>query len=107
MAVVDAEQVRAAVTVALDAAMDAMVNEIARRVVAALQAASAGGSKSAAAAARRTAPPSAYARAGSPTGRNPSGASTRCAFAPLYWDWKRADPKLNSPLRIRVRPRSQ
>jgi len=33
---VDAEQVRAAVTVALDAAMEAMVDEIARRVVAAL-----------------------------------------------------------------------
>jgi CheY-like chemotaxis protein len=36
VAVVDAEQVRAAVTVALDAAMDNMVDEIARRVVAAL-----------------------------------------------------------------------
>ena len=36
VAVVDAEQVRAAVTVALDAAMEAMVDEIARRVVAAL-----------------------------------------------------------------------
>jgi CheY-like chemotaxis protein len=37
VAVVDAEQIRAAVTVALDASMDAMVDEIARRVVAALQ----------------------------------------------------------------------
>jgi CheY-like chemotaxis protein len=37
VAVVDAEQVRAAVTVALDASMDAMVGEIARRVIAALQ----------------------------------------------------------------------
>lgn len=37
IAVVDAEQVRAAVTVALDAAMGAMVDEIARRVLAALQ----------------------------------------------------------------------
>jgi CheY-like chemotaxis protein len=36
IAVVDAEQVRAAVTVALDAAMDSMVDEIARRVLAAL-----------------------------------------------------------------------
>lgn len=36
IAVVDAEQVRAAVTVALDASMDAMVDEIARRVLAAL-----------------------------------------------------------------------
>jgi CheY-like chemotaxis protein len=36
VAVVDAEQVRAAVTVALDASMDAMVDEIARRVLAAL-----------------------------------------------------------------------
>ena len=36
VAVVDAEQVRAAVTVALDAAMGNMVDEIARRVVAAL-----------------------------------------------------------------------
>jgi len=36
VAVVDAEQVRAAVTVALDAAMGSMVDEIARRVVAAL-----------------------------------------------------------------------
>lgn len=38
VAVVDEEQVRAAVTVALDGAMDAMVSEIARRVVATLQA---------------------------------------------------------------------
>jgi CheY-like chemotaxis protein len=37
VAVVDAEQVRAAVMVALDAAMDAMAEEISRRVVAALQ----------------------------------------------------------------------
>lgn len=37
VAVVDAEQIRAAVTVALDASMDAMANEIALRVVAALQ----------------------------------------------------------------------
>jgi CheY-like chemotaxis protein len=36
VAVVDAEQVRAAVTVALDGAMEAMVDEIARRVLAAL-----------------------------------------------------------------------
>ena len=36
VAVVDEEQVRAAVTVALDASMDAMVDEIARRVLAAL-----------------------------------------------------------------------
>jgi CheY-like chemotaxis protein len=36
VAVVDAEQVRAAVTVALDASMEAIVDEIARRVVAAL-----------------------------------------------------------------------
>jgi CheY-like chemotaxis protein len=38
VAVVDAEQVRAAVTVALDGAMEAMVSEISRRVVAMLQA---------------------------------------------------------------------
>jgi CheY-like chemotaxis protein len=38
VAVVDEEQVKAAVTVALDASMEAMVEEIARRVVAALQA---------------------------------------------------------------------
>jgi CheY-like chemotaxis protein len=38
IAVVDAEQVRAAVTLALDAAMSAMVEEIARRVLAALNA---------------------------------------------------------------------
>ncbi len=37
VAVVDAEQVRAAVTVALDAAMDKMVDEIARRVLSALR----------------------------------------------------------------------
>jgi CheY-like chemotaxis protein len=37
VAVVDAEQVRAAVMVALDASIDAMVEEISRRVVAALQ----------------------------------------------------------------------
>jgi hypothetical protein len=37
VAVVDAEQVRAAVTVALDASMDAMAEEITRRVLAALQ----------------------------------------------------------------------
>jgi CheY-like chemotaxis protein len=37
VAVVDSEQVRAAVTVALDAAMESMVEEIARRVVAALE----------------------------------------------------------------------
>ena len=37
VAVVDAEQVRAAVTLALDAAMGSMVDEIARRVLAALQ----------------------------------------------------------------------
>ncbi len=37
VAVVDEEQVRAAVTVALDGAMDAIVSEIARRVVATLQ----------------------------------------------------------------------
>jgi response regulator RpfG family c-di-GMP phosphodiesterase len=37
VAVIDAEQVRAAVTVALDAAMENMVEEITRRVVAALQ----------------------------------------------------------------------
>jgi CheY-like chemotaxis protein len=38
IAVVDAEQVRAAVTLALDAAMGSMVDEIARRVLAALNA---------------------------------------------------------------------
>jgi hypothetical protein len=38
VAVVDGEQVRAAVTLALDAAMGSMVDEIARRVLAALQA---------------------------------------------------------------------
>ncbi len=38
VAVVDEEQVRAAVTVALDSSMDAMIGEISRRVVAALQA---------------------------------------------------------------------
>jgi CheY-like chemotaxis protein len=38
VAVVDGEQVRAAVTVALDASMDAMVEEITRRVLAALSA---------------------------------------------------------------------
>ncbi len=38
VAVVDSEQVRAAVTVALDAAMDTIVDEIAGRVLAALQA---------------------------------------------------------------------
>jgi CheY-like chemotaxis protein len=38
VAVVDEEQVRAAVTVALDASMESMVEEIARRVVTALQA---------------------------------------------------------------------
>ena len=37
VAVVDSEQVRAAVTLALDGAMDSMVDEIARRVLAALQ----------------------------------------------------------------------
>jgi CheY-like chemotaxis protein len=37
VAVVDAEQLRAAVTVALDASMEAMVEEITRRVVAVLQ----------------------------------------------------------------------
>jgi CheY-like chemotaxis protein len=37
VAVVDSEQVRAAVTVALDGAMEAMVEEIARRVLTALQ----------------------------------------------------------------------
>ena len=37
IAVVDEEQVRAAVTVALDGSMEAIVNEIARRVVTALQ----------------------------------------------------------------------
>ena len=37
VAVVDAEQVRAAVTVALDAAMESMVDEISRRVLIALQ----------------------------------------------------------------------
>jgi CheY-like chemotaxis protein len=37
VAVVDEEQVRAAVTLALDGAMDSMVSEISRRVVAALQ----------------------------------------------------------------------
>jgi len=36
VAVVDAEQVRAAVTVALDAAMDSMVDEISRRVLSAI-----------------------------------------------------------------------
>jgi CheY-like chemotaxis protein len=38
VAVVDSEQVRAAVTVALDGAMETMVEEVTRRVVAALQA---------------------------------------------------------------------
>lgn len=37
VAVVDAEQVKAAVTIALDTAMDAIVDEIARRVLTALQ----------------------------------------------------------------------
>jgi CheY-like chemotaxis protein len=37
VAVVDAEQVRAAITLALDGAMESMVDEIARRVVTALQ----------------------------------------------------------------------
>jgi CheY-like chemotaxis protein len=50
VAVVDEEQVRAAVTVALDAGMDAIVSEIARRVVAALQSYPPEASKSAAAA---------------------------------------------------------
>lgn len=38
VAVVDTEQIRAAVTIALDASMESMVNEIARRVVSALTA---------------------------------------------------------------------
>jgi CheY-like chemotaxis protein len=50
VAVVDEEQVRAAVTVALDAGMDAIVSEISRRVVAALQSHPPEASKSAAAA---------------------------------------------------------
>jgi CheY-like chemotaxis protein len=53
LAVVDAEQVRAAVTVALDASMASMVDEIARRVLTALQS-----RKPEAAAAGAAAPPS-------------------------------------------------
>jgi CheY-like chemotaxis protein len=45
VAVVDEEQVRAAVTVALDGAMEAIVDQIARRVVAALQVRSPGAGK--------------------------------------------------------------
>lgn len=48
VAVVDEEQVRAAVTVALDAGMDAIVSEISRRVVAVLQSHPPEASKSAA-----------------------------------------------------------
>jgi CheY-like chemotaxis protein len=56
VAVVDEEQVRAAVTLALDGAMDSIVSEIAHRVVAVLQAHPPESSKSAAAA-PSTAPP--------------------------------------------------
>jgi CheY-like chemotaxis protein len=51
VAVVDAEQVRAAVTIALDGSMEAMVDEITRRVLAALQ------TKPAAASATESVPP--------------------------------------------------
>jgi CheY-like chemotaxis protein len=44
VAVIDEEQVRAAVTVALDASMETIVNELARRVVSALQSSQSAGS---------------------------------------------------------------
>jgi CheY-like chemotaxis protein len=56
VAVVDEEQVRAAVTVALDGAMDSIVSEISRRVVAVLQSHPPEASKSAAAAPAEPAP---------------------------------------------------
>jgi CheY-like chemotaxis protein len=56
VAVVDEEQVRAAVTMALDGAMDSIVIEISRRVVAALQSHPPGASKSAGAALSEAAP---------------------------------------------------
>jgi CheY-like chemotaxis protein len=57
VAVVDAEQVRAAVTVALDAAMDKMVDELTRRVLVAMQTGKAEAEKLAAAAPPPPAPP--------------------------------------------------
>jgi CheY-like chemotaxis protein len=57
VAVVDAEQVRAAVTVALDASMESMVDEIARRVLAALGTGKPAPDSSVALAAPRSSPP--------------------------------------------------
>jgi CheY-like chemotaxis protein len=54
--VVDAEQVRAAVTIALDAAMEKMVKEISGRVLTALQTRKSGSPQAAAAATRETSP---------------------------------------------------
>ena len=56
VAVVDEEQVRAAVTLALDGAMDSIVSEISRRVVAALQSHPSEAAKSAAATPSETEP---------------------------------------------------
>ena len=56
VAVVDEEQVRAAVTIALDGAMDSIVSEISRRVVTALQSHPPEGTKSSAAAPSEAAP---------------------------------------------------
>ena len=61
VAVIDAEQVRAAVTVALDASMDAMIEEITGRVLAVLRTKQSEASAPAAASTPATAPPVALA----------------------------------------------
>jgi CheY-like chemotaxis protein len=74
IAVVDAEQVRAAVTIALDAAMDNMVAEITRQVLAALQTDKAHGAEAGApnAAGPAIAPPHAPAAASGPAPAAPA-----------------------------------
>jgi len=66
VAVVDAEQVRAAVTVALDAAMENMVEEISKRVLAALQIRKSAGQPQPAVAAAPAAPEAAAAPKAAP-----------------------------------------
>ena len=90
VAVIDEEQVRAAVTVALDASMAVMVDEIARRVTAALAA-----RKSEAA----PAPVNAPAPATTPAPSQPAQAAAPAASGPLA---TRIEPvRRVSPLRLR------
>jgi CheY-like chemotaxis protein len=99
VAVVDAEQVRAAVTLALDAAMGTMVDEIARRVLAALNAAK---PETHAADVAAPAPPRPEAQLETPSTPTPPQAEPARPVLPLPSHAPREMVRRVTPLRVRT-----